>query len=334
MKKIGISMLLIIGMLLAACAGNQESGTAETETDTEAPLKKIRLSMSYIPNVQFAPFYVAVEKGYFRDGGIEVEFDYSYETDGVTLVGADELQFAIVSGEQVLLARAQDIPIVYVMAWWQEYPVGVAAMAENNIQTPADLEGKKIGIPGLFGASYVGLRALLEAGGLDEDDVVLDSIGFNQVEALVGKQEDAIVVYVVNEPVQLRAMGYEVSVISVADYVHLASNGIITNENTISNNPDLIKRMVNAAMRGVAYTIEHPEEAFEISKKYIDGLAEADQSVQMEILLSSINLWKSESLGVSNLEYWQNMQEVLLQMGLLSQPLDVTEAFSNEFIGE
>lgn len=334
MKKIGISMLLIIGMLLAACAGNQESGTAETETDTEAPLKKIRLSMSYIPNVQFAPFYVAVEKGYFRDGGIEVEFDYSYETDGVTLVGADELQFAIVSGEQVLLARAQDIPIVYVMAWWQEYPVGVAAMAENNIQTPADLEGKKIGIPGLFGASYVGLRALLEAGGLDEDDVVLDSIGFNQVEALVGEQEDAIVVYVVNEPVQLRAMGYEVSVISVADYVHLASNGIITNENTISNNPDLIKRMVNAAMRGVAYTIEHPEEAFEISKKYIDGLAEADQSVQMEILLSSINLWKSESLGVSNLEYWQNMQEVLLQMGLLSQPLDVTEAFSNEFIGE
>lgn len=334
MKKIGIGMLLIIGMLLAACAGNQESGAAEAETVTEAPLKKVRLSMSYIPNVQFAPFYVAVEKGYFRDEGIEVEFDYSYETDGVTLVGADELQFAIVSGEQVLLARAQEIPIVYVMAWWQEYPVGVAAMAENNIQTPADLEGKKIGIPGLFGASYVGLRALLEAGGLDEDDVVLDSIGFNQVEALVGEQEDAIVIYVVNEPVQLRAMGYDVSVISVADYVHLASNGIITNENTIRDNPDLIKGMVNAAMLGVAYSIEHPEEAFEISKKYIEGLAEDDQSVQMEILLSSINLWKSESLGVSNLEYWQNMQEVLLQMGLLSQPLDVTEAFSNEFIGE
>lgn len=334
MKKIGIGMLLITGILLAACAGNQESGAAEAETVTEAPLKKVRLSMSYIPNVQFAPFYVAVEKGYFRDEGIEVEFDYSYETDGVTLVGADELQFAIVSGEQVLLARAQEIPIVYVMAWWQEYPVGVAAMAENNIQTPADLEGKKIGIPGLFGASYVGLRALLEAGGLDEDDVVLDSIGFNQVEALVGEQEDAIVVYVVNEPVQLRAMGYDVSVISVADYVHLASNGIITNENTIRDNPDLIKGMVNAAMLGVAYSIEHPEEAFEISKKYIEGLAEDDQSVQMEILLSSINLWKSESLGVSNLEYWQNMQEVLLQMGLLSQPLDVTEAFSNEFIGE
>ncbi|MEA3439031.1 MAG: ABC transporter substrate-binding protein [Chloroflexota bacterium] len=334
MKKNGIGMLLIIGILLAACAGNKESGTAEAEADTEAALKKVRLSMSYIPNVQFAPFYVAMEKGFFRDEGIEVEFDYSFETDGVTLVGADEIQFAIVSGEQVLLARAQDIPIVYVMAWWQEYPVGVAAMAEKNILTPTDLEGKKIGIPGLFGASYVGLRALLEAGGLNEDDVVLDSIGFNQVEALVAEQEDAVVIYVVNEPVQLRALGYEVSVISVADYVHLASNGIITNENTIRDNPDLVKGMVNAATRGVAYTIEHPEEAFEISKKYVDGLAEADQAVQMEILLSSINLWKSESLGVSNLEYWQNMQEVLLQMGLLSQPLDVKEAFSNEFIGE
>ena len=107
-----------------------------------------------------------IREAHFKEFGLEIEFDYGAETDGVALVGANELPFAVVSGEQVVLARAQEIPVVYVFAWWQEYPVAVTVMADKDIRTPADLRGKKIGLPGLYGASYVGLRALLDAGDL------------------------------------------------------------------------------------------------------------------------------------------------------------------------
>jgi NitT/TauT family transport system substrate-binding protein len=320
-------VLIMLGMILvlSACNGlKPANGTGE--------LTKIRLPMGYIPNIQFAPFYVAIQKGYFRDAGIEIEFDYKFETDGIKLVGAGDVPFALVSGEQVLLARAQGLPVEYVAAWYQQYPVSVVAKSELGILIPQDLKGKKIGLPGLFGANYVGLRALLFKAHMRESDVTLDSIGFNQVDLMAAGQQDVVVGYTANEPIQLRARGIPVTEIRVADYVQLASNGILASEKVIKENPELVRAFIGAFLKGLSDTLANPDEAFKTSESYIPNFADLDADVQKQVLETSIEQWKTDRLGYSDPQAWENMQNVLLDMGLITDKLDLNKAYTNEFI--
>lgn len=322
MKKTGILFVFLL-LLLAACGGSED---AVPET---AVLTHIRLPMGYIPDPQYAPVYVAVDKGYFAEEGFEVEFDYSFETDGMALVGANELPFALVGGDQVILARAQGVPAVYVMEWYQEYPITIVSKEAAGIETPADLVGRNVGLPGFFGASYVGYAGLLFANGLEMSDVNANDIGFNQLESLLTGQSEAVVVFVNNELVRLMEQGEAINVINVADYIDLVSNGLITNEQTIAENPELVQRFVRAMVRGLIDTIDDPAGAYEISKKYVEGLDDS----RMGVLTASIAIWEADVLGYTDPRSWDRTQEILLQMGLLDAPVEnLEQAYTNEFI--
>jgi NitT/TauT family transport system substrate-binding protein len=310
-----VLITLGLALVLSGCAGPRSTNEA---------LTTIRLPMGYIPNIQYAPFYVAVEKGYFREVGIEIDFDYKFETDGVALVGAGELPFAIVSGEQVLLARAQGLPVTYVAAWYQQYPVSVVAKSEAGVIVPQDLKSRTIGLPGLFGANYIGLRALLNAGGLTEKDVTLDAIGFNQVELMAAGQQDIIVGYAANEPLQLRAQGIAVTELRVADYAQLAANGILASEKIIAENPKLVRAFVRAFLKGLADAMADPDQAFQLSEAHIPNFSDLDANVQKQVLETSIEQWQTERPGYSDPQAWD--------MGLITEPQDLNKAFTNEFI--
>lgn len=316
-----IFWLLTLALTLAAC------GPA---SPTPGALREISLPMGYIPSVQFAPFYVAMDKGYFTEAGLKLTLDYSFETNGVTLVGANQLPLAVVSGEQVLLARAQGLPVVYVMAWFQKFPVAVMTKEDSGITKPADLQGKKIGTPTLDGANFVGLQALLANTGLKAEEVSIQAIGFNQVPALTTGQVDAAVVYANNEPIRLTAQGEKYTTFNVSDYVSLAANGILSNETIIKENPELVRGFVSALAHGIADAIANPEEAYTISKKYV--LSINDDAVEKKVLAATIEMWKTNRIGYSDPAAWETMQKTLQDAKLLAQPLDLSQAYTNEFV--
>ena len=318
-KPSALIVLLLAGLLAAACAASPKGD-----------LRKIRVPMGYIPSVQYAAFYMAEDRGYFAAEGLEVELDYSLETSGVQLVGANEIPFSVASGEQVLLARAQGLPVVYVMAWFQKFPVAVTSHASAGIQTPADLRGRRIGVPTLDGASFIGLRALLAQAGIPPEEVRLQVVGFNQAAALEAGQVDAIVVYANNEPIRLAAQGQELNTLLVSDYATLASNGIITNEATLTSEPELVRGFARALSRGIRDCLANPDEAYRIAKPHVPTIT--DDALEKRVLAATLALWQAEHIGESHLEAWENMQATLLDARLLAKPVDLSQAFTNEFI--
>lgn len=320
MKKLFLSVVFIVFLITAAvCAAEAD---------------QVNLPCGYVPNVQFAPLYVGLEKGFFSEENIDLTLDHSMETDVVALVGAGRLPFGICSGEQVLLGREQGLPLVYITNWYQNYPVGILALKESGIETMQDLKGKRVGIPMLSGASYIGLEAMLGLAGMKDSDIKLESVGYAQAELLVTGKIDAAVVYTINEPVQLRELGYETVLFSAADMTKMVGNGMVSNEKMIKENPDLVGRMVRAFVKSIRWTKENPEEAFEICKKYVDGLADAENpELQMQVLLATADYFDAGPLGYgfSDPEAWDNMADVMKTMGMYSGS-DTSAAYTNEFI--
>ncbi len=331
--------LLIVGLtiLLAGCQFIE--GPLPTPTPTfeqaEVPASEARavtIAMGYIPNVQFTPFYVAVENGYFAQEGIEVSFDYGWETDILKLVGTGELSFAVASGDQVILARSQGLPITYVSSFYRRFPVCVVSLEESGIQSVHDLVGKTIGTPVTYGASYIGWLALIRELGMDESEFEVQAIGYTQVASLTEGRVDAAICYAMNEPVQLREEGEEVNVIYVADHLNLVSNGIITNDDTVTKDPRLVQGVVRGFLRGLRYTLDNPDDAFEICTKHVPEIGGDNASVQRAVLEAALPFWSGDPLGMSDASEWKASQEFMREIGLIAEPSPVDRLFSNEFV--
>ena len=334
MRHVMLVAMLAVTLAVTLLAGCYPASQTPASSKTSGAPTKVTLAMGYIPSVQFAPFYVAQEKGYFKDAGLDVSFRYGFESDLLKLVGTNELPFMIGSGEEVILGRSQGLPVRYVMRWYRKFPVVLFAKAAKGIKSPADLAGKRVGLPGLFGASYVGWQALVSASGLDPAKVNLQSIGFTQGAAVSQDQVDAALDYGVNGPVQLRLAGEELTVLPVSDYIDLPSNGIITNEKVIKEQPELVQALVTATLRGLADTLKDPDEAFAISLRAVPEAGGVNATVSRAIFDESLKLWQTgaDALGRSDPAAWAKAAAFMKQAGLIQTDVVAADLFTNDFV--
>ena len=326
-------ILTLFSLLLTACA----APAPVIDATTAAALTPVKLGVGFIPSVQFAPFYVGIEKGFFADEGIDLKLAHGFENDYLKLVGVDEVQFMVGSGDQVVLGRGQGLPVRYVMAWYTRYPVVVFAKDAAQIAEPADLRGKRIGLPGLFGANYVALRGILAAGGLTEQDVTLESIGFTQAAAISEGRVDAAVDYAVNGPVILGLAGETTTQIGLDDYLTIPSNGLVTNEQTLMDRPELVAAMVRATLRAIAYTLANPDEAFAIALKFVPEAGGDNEAANRAVFDASLPYWTTptgRTPGASDLAAWETAAAFMQEVGLADTVAAAAEHFTNEFVEE
>jgi NitT/TauT family transport system substrate-binding protein len=284
-------LIVLLGLVVGVVGASAQERTPQT------------LFLTFIPNVQFAPVYVALEQGYFAEQNLDVAIEHGDEPVGVDLIAAGQRQFGIIGGEQVIAARANGRPVVFVYEWFQRYPVGIVASADSNIESMADLRGRRVGIPGRFGASYTGFLAMLSASGMTESDVQLEPIGFNAPEVVCAGGVEASVVYINNEPLQIRQraeMGdcgaiSDVTVLPAFDLVDLVSNGLVTNEATIAEQPDLVRAMVAGYDAGLREAIRNPAAAYLASAAHVEGLLPDDQRPAFEAAAAEQAAWLADN---------------------------------------
>ncbi|HRA68439.1 MAG TPA: ABC transporter substrate-binding protein, partial [Caldilinea sp.] len=314
-----IFLTLILGLALSACAPLPAQLAASDEPAAPAS-ESVKLGLGFIPSIQFAPYYVGIEKGFFQDAGIELELSYGFENDYLKLVGIDEYQFMVGSGDQVVLGRAQGLPVRYVLNWYTRFPVVIFSKADRAITQPAELADKTVGIPGAFGASYVALRGILEAAGLTEQDIRLESIGFTQAAAVSEDKVDAAVDYAVNGPVVLALAGTPTNQIALDDYLVIPANGLVTNEKTIAERPELVQALVRATQQAIAYTLANPDEAFAIALKAVPEAGGDNEAASRAVFDASLAFWApraGQTPGATEEADWQAAAAFMQRIGLV-----------------
>lgn len=327
--------LLILTLLLAACTP-VAPGIQPVATPAQQPeLRPVKLGVGFIPNVQFAPFYVGIDQGFFAEEGIDLSLDYGFENDYLKLVGTDTLQFMVGSSDQLVLGQAQGLPVKYVMNWYTQYPVTIFAKTEAGIAEPADLAGKRIGVPGPFGATYIALRALLDIAGLSESDIQMESIGFTQAAAVSEGLVDAAADYAVNGPVMLAAEGIETTQIALDKYLRIPANGLVTNQRTLENDPELVRGMVRATLKAVAYTLENPDTAFESALKFVPEAGGDNRAANRAVFDASLAYWTplpDQQPGTTSAADWQAAAELLARIGLVDRVVESSALFTNDYL--
>jgi NitT/TauT family transport system substrate-binding protein len=337
-----LGSLLAIVSLVAACTGgpgatsgsapppspSADSGATVEPSVSTAPVEPVALTvgLGFIPSVQFAPFYLADQAGYYAEAGLAVEFQNKIDPDLIALVGQGAIDIGLADGTSVIPAVSQGIPIRYVAAIYGRFPSIVFAKASTGIDEAADLAGRKLGIPGRYGSSWIMLQALLASADLTPEDLeIVEYPDFGQGAAVTQGAVDAATGFVNNEPVQLELSGAPASILRVDDVVPLPGNGLIAGQALVDSDPDTIATFIRVTLRAMEEIEADPEVGLDAALAAVPELA-SDRDTQAAILDATIETWRGPvqdagGLGATDPAAWDASIEYLTSLGLVPNPV-------------
>ncbi len=348
MKKIAGLIVISLALFLAAAAcGASATATPVPEptarpTATTAPeptaapttLTKVSVALDWFPWSNHSGLFIAKERGYFADEGLDVEIFVPGDPSTVLqTVASGRDDFGISYQTEVLIAREQGVPVVSVMALVQHPLNSVMTLKESGIVEPKDLAGKKIGWPGIPSDEPL-LETMLGSQGLTLEDVELVNVGFALVPALIGKTVDAIVgAYWVHESISATNQGFELNIMrmeehGVPDFYELV---IVANEDKIAQNPEVVQRFVRGVTRGYQDAIADPLDAVQLLKRL---RPEVDLDIEIPGVALLAPLWATENgvFGWQEEARWLDFAKWMVSSGRLSESTDPMAAFDNSFV--
>jgi ABC-type nitrate/sulfonate/bicarbonate transport system substrate-binding protein len=300
-----------------------------------AKLAKVTLRLDWKPGAQHAPFYYAKAKGYYEAEGLDVSIiPGSGSSDSVKLLGAHSVDVALVDGLVMVQAAEQEVPAKSVAAYYQRTPIVLISPADKPITDPKQLLGDvKLGSK-KGSATYQGLLALLAANNIKPEQVHLADIGFG-VQPLLVHQVDALMGFVMNEPIEAENGGMKVHNLLIADHgVHAYGLTIASNDRFMKDHPDELKAFLRATIKGMDGASTDKTAAVDAITKEV---SEIDVPHELKVLDQTIPFWtgddtRAHGIGWQTDAAWQQTIDTAKQLGLVETAPKISAVYTDDFL--
>jgi ABC-type nitrate/sulfonate/bicarbonate transport system substrate-binding protein len=329
-KNFHLVWMLLMLILLSAC------GSVGTEVTPSLPEGiQITLMLDWVPNTNHTGIYIAQEKGYFQENGLEVEIIEPGEVLAEQAVSGGAADFGVSFQEQVTIARADGVPIVSIAAIIQHNTSGFASRAALGVESPSDWEGLRYGS---YGSPFEEptLRVLMECDGGRFDQLEIVDTGFADPLALLDEEQiDLAWIFYAWQGTQAELEGIDFNIIMMKDWFDCIPDYytpvFIASQQTIDERPEIVRTFLDSISKGYTYAIGHPDEAAAI---LLDAVPELDEQ-----LVQASQRWLSHRYqadasrwGEQKSSVWVDYSNWMAKHGIISEPIEADAAFTNDFL--
>jgi ABC-type nitrate/sulfonate/bicarbonate transport system substrate-binding protein len=320
-----VLVLLLAAALTAACGALQRPAP---------PLRTFHFMAGYKPqaNLPFVGVYIAQQKGYFKEQGLDVQISHSTgQGEHLKLVLQGGVDVTTADSDSVLARRADGLPVVAIATLGQRGQQSLAVQDSSEIRSPKDFEGKTVGYKIYQSPDYLAMLALT---GVDRSKIQEVSVGFDPRILAAGKI-DVYPVFESNEPDILARQGVPTRLFRPSDY-GVPSLGLtyMTRQDLVDKDSASLERFLKAALRGIQDAKDDPEAATDIVMQFAPN---EDRSHQLSMLKIELDMadgpvTRERGLGFTTTAQWQAYHDSLLAYGGISKPVDVNMVFTTTML--